>query len=77
FDLTGRRVILMDTLGLDGALPSDTDIVNTIAALPADLYERRSKIASTLISTGSPDPKMSEILTSRNESGAFRKLCGD
>ncbi|KAF9788731.1 hypothetical protein BJ322DRAFT_1019211 [Thelephora terrestris] len=52
----------MDTLGFDGALPERHGYCQ---------YDRR--IARRLI----PDPKMSEILTSRNESGAFRKLCGD
>ncbi|KAF9788743.1 hypothetical protein BJ322DRAFT_1001303, partial [Thelephora terrestris] len=78
FDLTGCRVVtLIDTLGFDGASPNNTDIFNTIAALPADLYERGCKLAGTIYFYRIPDCKMSELLTSRKDSGAFRKLCGD
>ncbi|KAF9777610.1 hypothetical protein BJ322DRAFT_983894, partial [Thelephora terrestris] len=72
-DLAAHRVISMDTLEFDGASPSDT----TISAWPADLYERGSKLSGILYFHRIPDPKMSGILTSRKESGAFRKLCGD
>ncbi|KAF9788769.1 hypothetical protein BJ322DRAFT_1019243 [Thelephora terrestris] len=72
-DLAAHRVILMDTLEIDGASPSDT----AISAWPADLYERGSKLSGILYFHRIPDPNMSEILTSRKESGAFRKLCGD